>query len=227
MDCMAMNASLHRKHKGAYLFGGHTQFLGNWSLVLSMAGHVMFLWAMLFVEPFPDPYRYVHVERQRRESVYRWCARFYAIYIPFSAVATASHCVLFSAGESSWPDTEDIDELWFHFGAGAFAWFHFLVYSPKQWMYSPSRFIMRRGIHVLGIEVGQSGVHAALWGYIVWVSICRLFSGRWAYSVLNSFQKDSTSAMALLQYVGAVAALQAVGWGAWRFAAAVGPAIKT
>jgi hypothetical protein len=38
-DALAMRALLRRRFKGALFFGGHTQFLGNWSLCLSIGTH--------------------------------------------------------------------------------------------------------------------------------------------------------------------------------------------
>jgi hypothetical protein len=37
-DLLALRALLQRRFKGALFFGGHTQFLGNWSLCLSLGG---------------------------------------------------------------------------------------------------------------------------------------------------------------------------------------------
>jgi hypothetical protein len=188
-----------------------------------------FFTAMLFVEPFPDPYKYVHSERQRRQTIYYWCAKLYSILIPFSTVSAVSHYVLFALGEMPWPGKEDLQELWFHVGIAVlvFAWLHFLLCTSKQWMYSPSRFILRRGLRFFEIEVGQSGVHLMLWLYLGWVTMCRMLSGRWAYNVLNQVQKDATSAMALMQYAAAVVSLHGLGLIAWRLSLAVAPAINT
>ena len=40
-DGLSLHALLQRRFKGALFFGGHTQFLGNWSLCLSLASHVV------------------------------------------------------------------------------------------------------------------------------------------------------------------------------------------
>ena len=114
MDFLALKASLLQRHRTAYLFGGVTQFLGNWNMCLSIAGHMLTISAMLFVEPFPNPSRYVHSERQRRESIYHWCARINGIVVPLSAVVALTHCVLLADGELAWPDKEDFVGIWFY-----------------------------------------------------------------------------------------------------------------
>jgi len=71
-DGLALQALLHRRFKGSLFFGGHTQFLGNWSLGLSLASHLLAMYAAAAVEPVPNPYRFNIRRHDHRERVYYW-----------------------------------------------------------------------------------------------------------------------------------------------------------
>ncbi len=71
-DGLALQALLHRRFKGALFFGGHTQFLGNWSLGLSLASHLVAIYAAAAVEPVPNPYKFNIRRHDHRERVYYW-----------------------------------------------------------------------------------------------------------------------------------------------------------
>ena len=71
-DSLALYALLQRRFKGALFFGGHTQFLGNWSLCLSLTSHLLAIYATAAVEPTPNPYRFNIRRHDHREKTYYW-----------------------------------------------------------------------------------------------------------------------------------------------------------
>jgi len=203
-------------------FGGQSQLMRHWNLLLSLVYHSACLWATLLVQP--HPIKYNHLMHRRRERIYAGTARLGSLMIPFSSVVavTAAVLSLHDSRVSVQHRREFLPDHWGDYGVAAQAWGLLFFSRPRHWMCGASRFLRKRQA-VLELDIGDSGVHAAVWAYIAWACICQMVGGRWAYPALQMSARSTTGAGFALQVSSVAAGLQSVAWIAWRMALAVAP----
>jgi hypothetical protein len=230
LGCLAMDAVAFRRiidwqTDTSFLMGGHSQYLATWSIVASLACHISSLHAMLSFQPYPDTY--VHRERRRRDRIYGLTARLSSLATIFCATSSVCHVALYIFGDLEWQGDFNSNRV------GMFAPLHVMAFisldkficlvfqEPRHWSYGPSRFILRRTM-IMELTIGQTGAHKAVSVYLTWLLACRIYNGRWGYTLLQALERGAgTGVSHFVQMFLLFWNVQLAVWVCWRFAAAI------
>eukprot|EP00802_Teleaulax_amphioxeia_P024318 Tamp_24999.p1 GENE.Tamp_24999~~Tamp_24999.p1 ORF type:complete len:293 (+),score=50.33 Tamp_24999:46-879(+) len=214
-DGLALRALLRRRFKGALFFGGHTQFLGNWCLCLSIASHALAIYSALAISPAPKVY---NIRRhEHRDRIYHWQALASGTLVILSTVVMATQSMLLLVGEDQFQRTHVIPDLWLDFGVAAGAWMVLLIKPHRHWMGGAQRFIVRK-YSLWQLTSGCTMAHTILWYYLLWVTTCRALGGRWVYRTIAAVEAQTSAFGFGVFYMAVACGLHLVAWLAWKVA---------